>query len=280
MSDVPSATVVATLSNVAFGYSGAAGYLLTDASLDLRAEEIVMLTGPNGCGKSTMLGLLTGRLAPIAGTVRVLEEDPCRCSRVPSIGLVTEPFHPDQSPLPVNLTIREVVRWLKVLDPVSPTALDALLEELRLDSKLQGRVVRSLSKGERQRVMLLVLLARQPHLVLADEPLEGIDQESRQVIGQSLRRYATSRKATVVWVSHYVSEAAQLADRVFEITAGKLVECTEPEYEVQLLPESSTAETHRMNGLAWLPGTLREILAGSSSVHVQVSRRDEGDSLA
>ena len=112
-------THTATLQNVTFRYPGDSEELLRDLTLEIRLGEVVMLAGPNGSGKSTILGLLSGRLSPTVGQVRVFGKDPLKAMRTPGIGLITEPFHPEQSPLPVDFTIRRILAWLTVLDGIS-----------------------------------------------------------------------------------------------------------------------------------------------------------------
>ena len=153
---------LAELGNVRFRYPGQTARLFDGVSLKVYAGEVIMLAGPNGSGKSTLLTMLSGRLRPGSGRVRVFDQDPFRADRLPSLGLITEPFHPEQSPLPVDLTVREVLTWLSILDGVTDSAIDHGLDALGLVRPLLNQSIRVLSKGERQRVMLLVVLLRRP----------------------------------------------------------------------------------------------------------------------
>lgn len=182
-------SLFAEFRGVRFRYPGQVADLFEDVTLEIRPAGVVMLAGPNGSGKSTVLGLLSGRLFPAAGSVRVFGQDPHKATRAPDLGLITEPFHPEQGPLPVDLTVRQILTWLEIVDMVDSSAIASLLDELGLARSLLDHPIRILSKGERQRVMLLVVLARKPRLLLADEPLEGLDRETRRLIGQCLDRF-------------------------------------------------------------------------------------------
>lgn len=217
-------TTLAKLQKVKFQYNRYKEYILEDVDFEIRPGEVILLAGPNGSGKSTLLGLLSGRLKPSFGTVQVFEKDPTTVSRVSGIGLITEPFHPEQSPLPVDLTVREVFEWLKILDNVNSKTLKQVSDELGLSASLHSMPIQMLSKGERQRVMLLVALLRRPQLILADEPLDGLDRKSRQLMGENLRSYAKTTNACVLWVSHYLAETLEYADRLFKIRDRKLIE--------------------------------------------------------
>lgn len=261
---------VAELRSVRFRYPRHTGDLLEHVDLEIRAGEVVILAGSNGSGKSTMLGLLSGRLSPTAGHVRVFGKNPASVSRAPDMGLVTEPFHPEQSPLPVDLTVREVFAWLRILDGVTIGAIEQGCNDLGLTADLLDHAVRILSKGERQRVMLLVVLLRRPRFVLADEPLEGLDRQSRRLIGENLHRFARDHGGSVLWVSHHLSETLQYADRLLEIEEGHLIEQRSDRFEVTLCSGSRAPMTVTMLSLHALPGIVANHLDSESALRLEI----------
>lgn len=271
---MPGPSPLAEIRNVRFRYSEHAINLLEDVNLEIRGGEVVILAGPNGSGKSTLLGLLSGRLSPSSGIVRVFRKNPVAVSRAPAIGLITEPFHPEQSPLPVDLTVRQVFTWLQILDGVTTREIEQGCNDLGLTSDLLGHSVRILSKGERQRVMLLVVLLRQPRLVLADEPLEGLDRRSRRLIGESLHRFAKDGGGSVLWVSHHLSETLQYADRLLEIEEGRITEQRPDRFEVRLCPAQGDAKTISMVSLHALPHIVASHLDGERVLQLEIKDTD------
>jgi len=264
------------LKNVRFRYPGQVAYLFDSVSLKVTAGEVVMLAGPNGSGKSTLLSILSGRLPYLSGRVTVFGSDPRGADRLPSLGLITEPFHPEQSPLLVDLTGREVLTWLKILDGVTDAAIDRGSDGLGLARPLLNRPIRTLSKGERQRVMLLVVLLRCPRLILADEPLEGLDRESRSIIGRALADYAKKDSRSVLWVSHHLAETLQYADRLLEIEEGRLVERHSGRFEFRLFPADAASKSARAPSLLALPAFIEQHLHMADSVRFEVSDTGQG----
>lgn len=267
----------ATLRDVGFRYPGHSVDLLRDVTLEIRPGEIVMLAGPNGSGKSTILGLLSGRLVPGVGHVRVFGKDPSRATRAPDLGLITEPFHPEQSPLPVDFTVREIVTWLEVLDGVSSDDAGPLLDQLGLGPSLIGRRVDTLSKGERQRVVLLVVLLRRPRLILADEPLEGLDRTTRHLIGECLHRYAKEGGRSIIWVSHFLSETVQYADRVIEIEGHRMVEQPTDRFAFRVSMSAGHSEEVWACSLAALPAVVAKHLVGNGTVRLEITEKRAGE---
>jgi len=266
---------IAELHRVTFGFRGRASRLLRDVSVRVFPGETVLLAGANGSGKSTILGLLSGRLAPQAGTVRVLGSDPLQADRLPAVALITEPFHPSQSPLPVEMSVRRVLNWLEIIDRVHRDAARQCMDQLRLSDDLLDRRLDRLSKGERQRVMLMVALLRRPRLILADEPLDGVDSKSRAVISAVLAEYAKQNMASIVWVEHHLIEAARYANRILRIDDGAIVEDATARYSLQFGSDGDHVEMMNTPTLYLLPDLIAERMAGGAGV-VELTVRTEG----
>ena len=128
-----------------------------------------------------------------------------------------------------------------------------------------------LGKGERQRVMLLVVLLRCPRLILADEPLEGLDRESRSIIGRALVDYTRKDGQSVLWVSHHLAETLQYADRLLEIEECRLVERHSSRFEFRLSPADVTSKSVRAPSLLALPAFVEQCLHTADSVRFEVT---------
>lgn len=261
---------LAEFCRLCFRYPSHSSDLLNDVNLSIHPGQVVMVAGPNGTGKSTLLGLLSGRLRPTGGTVCVFGRDPSTATRKPELGLVTEPFHPDQSPLPVDLTVQQILTWLSVLDGVTDESIDEALDELELDRSLLGQPIHLLSKGERQRVILLVVLLRRPQVILADEPLEGLDRQSRRPIGRCLHRYAHDQSRGIVWVSHHLSETLQYADRLVEIVDRRVIERRPDRYMVRIEAGAGRDKAIRIASLHSLAGLVNEAFDGQGIVRLEI----------
>ena len=140
------------------------------------------------------------------------------------------------------------------------------------------RPVDRLSSGERQRVMLLVVLLRRPRFVLADEPLEGLDRQSRRLIGERLHRFARDSAGSVLWVSHHLSETLQYADRLLEIERGRVIEQRSDRFEVTLCTDSRAPTTLTMLSLHALPGIVANYLGSELALQLEIkgSKQDPG----
>jgi NitT/TauT family transport system ATP-binding protein len=194
---------------------------LAQVTLTVRQNEFVTLVGPSGCGKSTLLKLIGALIRPTRG---VLLFD----------GAVLA--HP---PRDVGMVFQEAVLlpWRTALDNVLlpwRTALDNVLlpaESLRLDkakararamylidlvglSGFEGRYPRELSGGMQQRVALCRALIHNPSVLLMDEPFAALDAMTREELGFELMRIWDADKKTVIFVTHNITEAILLADRV------------------------------------------------------------------
>jgi ABC-2 type transport system ATP-binding protein len=179
---------------------------------------VTALLGPNGAGKSTTLEMLTGLLAPSAGTIRILGK-PARgdVSLYQDIGLV-----PEQETLYPFLTAREFVRLNAVLqklpEPEAATERALGIVEMLPDA---DRDLRGFSKGMRQRTKVAAALVHDPSVLLMDEPLNGTDPLQRARLIELIIRLGQQGK-TVVVSSHILHEVERFADRILVINRGKL----------------------------------------------------------
>jgi ABC-2 type transport system ATP-binding protein len=186
-------------------------------SLSVGAGEIFGLLGPNGAGKSTTVEILEGHRRRDSGDVRVLGEDPGTAGRGwrSRIGIVLQTANDA-----ADLTVRETVRHYARFYPSSRDP-SAVLDLVGLSSKADARI-RTLSGGQRRRVDVALGIIGNPSLVFLDEPTTGFDPEARRQFWALIRSLAANG-TTVLLTTHYLEEAAALADRLAIIAGGRIV---------------------------------------------------------
>ncbi|MBV6404346.1 MAG: ABC transporter ATP-binding protein [Flavobacteriales bacterium] len=190
--------------------------------LEVRPGEFLGLLGPNGAGKTTLIGILTGVLAPTAGTalVRGLDvvKDRERVHRL--IGLV-----PQDIALYDTLTARENLRYFGRLHGLRHEVLneraEALLERTGLRERADEQV-RGWSGGMQRRLNIVAALLHAPPIIFLDEPTVGIDVQSRAAIRELLREI-NAAGTTVLYTGHHLEEAELLCTRVVVMDHGRRV---------------------------------------------------------
>ncbi|MFC5379186.1 ABC transporter ATP-binding protein [Aquipuribacter nitratireducens] len=212
--------------------------------LDVARGEILALLGPNGAGKSTTTEVLEGIRHRDAGEVDVLGRDPWQAplSWRARVGVVLQ----DTSE-PVDLTVAELVHHWTRLSP-HPRDADEVIDLVGLTEKARARVP-SLSGGQRRRLDVALAVVGRPELLFLDEPTTGFDPAARRAFWdfvEGLREEGT----TILLTTHYLDEAARLADRVAVIAGGRLVACDPPETLGGALREESTVTWRDADGLA------------------------------
>ena len=188
---------------------------LDDLRLRLQTGETVALLGPNGAGKSTAIGLMLGLLEPTSGSISVLGMSPRAAVASGRIGSMLQ-----QTGLPSNVRVGELVEFARRLYP-HPLSQAAVLERSGLTA-LSDRSVDRLSGGEGQRLRFAIGIAGDPDLVFLDEPTVAMDVETRRAFWADMRRSATEGR-TILFATHYLEEADQVADRIIVLDHGRIV---------------------------------------------------------
>ncbi len=208
-------------SNISKSYSD---FELKNVDTEVSEGEIVGVLGPNGTGKSTLMQVLTGQESRDSGDLKVLgldpEDDPVELRS--KIGVLPEREDP-----PSFLTGRE---YLNFVSDIRGEVMDwDFPEKLNLDSHLLEQQTRSLSKGERQKLMVIQAFFHEPELVFIDEPLINLDPLIQERVKDVFREHK-ERGGSMVLSTHLVSLAEELCDRVVFLRDGKVIEeVTEPE---------------------------------------------------
>jgi ABC-2 type transport system ATP-binding protein len=191
---------------------------LDHLDLDVRRGEVLGYLGPNGAGKTTTIRLLLGLLTPTAGSCQVFGID---ATRNPVEAHRRLAFVPGEANLWPKLTGAETLHLLgRVQGRVDRAYRDELVERFDLDP---SKKIRTYSKGNRQKVVLIAALMTCAELLVLDEPTAGLDPLMEQVFRGCIRQ-ARERGQTVLLSSHIMSEVEALCDRVAILRRGRLVE--------------------------------------------------------
>lgn len=187
---------------------------LDNLTLKIESGKIVGLLGPNGHGKTTLIKTLSGLLSKDKGKVII---DGKR------IGVGTKKivsYLPERSYLSPEMKIKEVVSFFQEFyEDFDAKKADAMLRELSLDKESK---LKSLSKGNREKVQLIMVMSRKAKLYLLDEPMGGVDPAARDYILKTIiSNY--SEDATVIISTHLIQDVEQILDEVVFLKEGKVM---------------------------------------------------------
>lgn len=196
--------------NMEFRSDGKTVRALEDFTLDIRRGEFLTIVGPSGCGKSTVLNAIVGLLEPTHGTV-YYKGKPHRGINT-EIGYVTQ----EDNLFPWRTALGSVEFGMEVRgfpkEERRRRALE-LMEAVGLKG-FENHYRHQLSGGMRQRVNIIRTLSYRPEVILMDEPFGPLDAQTRIILQDELLKLWQAEKATVIFITHDLSEAITLADRV------------------------------------------------------------------
>lgn len=200
---------------------------VNDISFRLEANRIIGFLGPNGAGKSTTMNLITGYIAPDKGSVIV---DEISMMKFPQKAKKKIGYLPEIPPLYPDMTVEEYIRFVAELKQVEKSKIrketDRVMKTARIDG-VRGRLIRSLSKGYRQRVGLAQALLTDPEILILDEPTVGLDPKQIVEIRKLIQELG--RNHTVILSTHILSEVQAVCDDIVIISRGRIVAHDTPE---------------------------------------------------
>jgi ABC-2 type transport system ATP-binding protein len=191
-----------------------------DISFSVPRGQIVAFLGPNGAGKSTTMKMLTGYLAPSAGSAKIAGYDMAteRLEGAARLGYLPEngPLYPDMTPRSL-LEFFADARGLR--GGHKSERIAAVVDQCELGAVI-GKAIGKLSKGYRQRVGMAQVLLHEPDVLILDEPTSGLDPNQIRGVRDTIRRLG--ERKTILLSTHILQEVEALADRVILISEGRL----------------------------------------------------------
>lgn len=196
-------------------------------SFCVQKGQVYGFLGPNGAGKSTTMNIITGYIAPTEGTVLIDGKD-----------IVKEPeeakkhigYLPELPPVYMDMTVKEYLQFVAQVKQVPKKERVGQLNDIMQMTgvfDVQGRLIKNLSKGYRQRVGLAQAIVGYPDVIILDEPTVGLDP--KQIIEIRELIQTLSERHTIILSSHILSEVSAVCDHIMIISKGKLIASDSPE---------------------------------------------------
>lgn len=206
-----------TLSNVSKTFNGKKTTLsaLAPVDLEIASGEFICIIGPSGCGKSTLLRLVADQISPTSGEILLDKHSPAEARRRKAIGWMAQ----NPALLPWSTVLENIKLPQKLTSNQQRQAPDPqkLLDLMSL-TEFAHTYPGELSGGMQQRVALARTLATGAPIWLMDEPFAALDQLTREILADEVLQLWEKSHPTVLWVTHNISEAVHLADRVIVLT--------------------------------------------------------------
>jgi len=197
-------------------------YVFDDLNMEIRDEELLVVTGPNGAGKSTLLATIAG-LVNYDGTVLF---DGVTVDRIPTNERKIGYLFQNLALFP-HLNVASNIGYGMAVKGDGKAEIAQNVDELLRLTKiehLRDRYPKNLSGGERQRVALARALAVSPEVLLLDEPFNSMDNGTCQCMRKEIRKIQKDLGITTVLVTHNPEEAEEMGDRIITIAGGKIRE--------------------------------------------------------
>ena len=197
-----------------------------DISFTLNKDEILGILGPNGCGKTTTIGMILGLLKPTNGKILIFGEE-IEKKRVKILNRLN--FISPYVELPKKLTVKQNLKVYGKLYGVKELNLkiEYLSEKLRL-GEILNKITGELSSGQKNRVSLAKSIINDPEILLLDEPTASLDPETGDYIRSFLEEYQKEMRASIILASHNMSEVERLCSTVLMMNKGKIIDNGSP----------------------------------------------------
>tara|TARA_B100000700_G_scaffold329501_1_gene451440 strand:- start:1504 stop:2217 length:714 start_codon:yes stop_codon:yes gene_type:complete len=191
-------------------------------NFQINKGEIIGLLGPNGCGKSTTIGMMLGLIKPTSGTVNI---DKKNIEKYRTTLLEKMNFISPYIELPKKLTVEENLKVYGRLYGVKNLneKIFNLMEKLKL-TEFRSRKTGELSSGQKNRVSLAKALINDPEVLLLDEPTASLDPDVGDNIRSFIEEFAANRNATILLASHNMNEVERLCKEVMMMKNGEIID--------------------------------------------------------
>ena len=196
-------------------------------TFNIKEDEILGLLGPNGCGKTTTIGMLLGLLKPTSGKILINGQglDGNRIKILEQINFISPYIE-----LPKKLTVRQNLNVYSRLYKIKKISerIEFLSDKLRLNDLLD-KITGELSSGQKNRVSLAKALINEPKVLLLDEPTASLDPEVGDFVRTFLENYKKEKKISILLASHNMSEVTRLCKSILMMKDGIIVDKGKPE---------------------------------------------------
>ena len=196
-------------------------------SFNIKKNEILGLLGPNGCGKTTTIGMMLGLLKPSNGEI-IIDGKKIEENRIETLQKIN--FISPYIELPKKLTVKQnLIVYCKLYNVLDiKNRIEYLAEKLRLKDLL-NRVTGELSSGQKNRASLAKALINNPTVLLLDEPTASLDPEIGDFVRSFLENYKKEKEISILLASHNMSEVTRLCRKVLMMKDGVIVDNGDPE---------------------------------------------------
>tara|TARA_X000000950_G_scaffold31533_1_gene34071 strand:- start:2600 stop:3328 length:729 start_codon:yes stop_codon:yes gene_type:complete len=191
-------------------------------TFEINQNEIIGILGPNGCGKTTTIGMILGLLKPTRGKVLIngIEIEKNRVSLLNKLNFISPYIE-----LPKKLTVKQNLEVYGRLYDVKElkNKINYLCEKLRLNEFI-NKVTGELSSGQKNRVSLAKSIINDPSVLLLDEPTASLDPETGDFVRSFLEEYQKEKKTSILLASHNMSEVERLCSSVLMMNNGSIID--------------------------------------------------------
>ncbi len=196
---------------------------VNNINFKIEKNNTLGLLGPNGCGKTTSIGMMLGLITPSNGEIFINDIKLNSESRIQLLSLMN--FASPYIELPKKLTVRENLDVYARLYGVARKAerIDELVEDLNL-SKFLDKNTGELSSGQKNRVSLAKSLINKPKLLFLDEPTASLDPDVGDFVREYLEKYKNKNELTILLASHNMKEVERLCNKIIMMKQGKIVD--------------------------------------------------------
>ena len=193
-----------------------------EVSFSINESEILGLLGPNGCGKTTTIGMMLGLLKPTSGDVIIngLNVEKNRINLLKKMNFISPYIE-----LPKKLTVKENLMVYGKLYSVNNinNRIDYLTETLRL-SEFINKKTGELSSGQKNRVSLAKAVVNDPDILLLDEPTASLDPETGDFVRTFIEKISSEKKISILLASHNMNEVKRLCKSILMMKDGKIID--------------------------------------------------------
>ena len=199
---------------------------MNNISFKVNQNEIIGILGPNGCGKTTTIGMILGLLKPSKGKILIngIEIEKRRVELLDKLNFISPYIE-----LPKKLTVQQnLIVYGKLYDVKKLNEkIDYLSDKLKL-SEMLNKITGELSSGQKNRVSLAKSIINDPKVLLLDEPTASLDPETGDYVRSFLEEYQKEKKASIVLASHNMSEVERLCSSVLMMNNGSIIDYGSP----------------------------------------------------